>query len=179
MSKESYRRSQQIPAPRHSGKTNVSRLLIRQSFLTTLCIALYLLTASYATVPDQNVYKVQMTSRISAVPERAFDIRKAAGVPVQVSPTNPKEPFKIGQAKDESQTMRDPPQPVKQRIRKQFPPMTSSDASFPARPVYDVPGSSSTLEHELLSQESFHVNPFHSDMTTAQREIQGMPVPYL
>ena len=54
--KGSYRRSQQIPATRHSGKTNVSRLLIRQSFLTTLCIALYLLTASHATVPDQNGY---------------------------------------------------------------------------------------------------------------------------
>ena len=53
--KESYRRSQQIPATCHSGKTNVSLLLIRQSFLTTLCIALYLLTASHATVPDQNI----------------------------------------------------------------------------------------------------------------------------
>ena len=56
--------AQQIPATRHSGKTNVSRLLIRQSLLTTLCIALYLLTASHATVPDHNVYKVQMTPRI-------------------------------------------------------------------------------------------------------------------
>ena len=37
---ESYRRSQQILATRHRGKTNVSRLLIRQSFLTTLCTAL-------------------------------------------------------------------------------------------------------------------------------------------
>ena len=37
---ESYRRSQQILATRHRGKTNVSRLLIRQSFLTTLCPAL-------------------------------------------------------------------------------------------------------------------------------------------
>ena len=33
---ESYRRSQQIPATRHNGKTNVSRLLLLQSFLTTL-----------------------------------------------------------------------------------------------------------------------------------------------
>ena len=55
VSKEGYRRLQLIPATRHSGKTNVSRLLIRQSFLTTVCIALYLLTASNATVPDQNV----------------------------------------------------------------------------------------------------------------------------
>ena len=75
--KENYRRFQLIPATRHSGKTNVSRLLIRQSFLTTLCIALYLLTASHATVPDQNVYKVQMTSRISAVQEHTPDIRSS------------------------------------------------------------------------------------------------------
>ena len=102
---QSYRRSQQIPATRHRGKTNVSRLLIDQFFLTTLCIALYLLTATHATVPNQNVYKVQMTSRISAVPERAFDLRKAAGVPLQVCPTNPKEPYKIGQANDKSKTM--------------------------------------------------------------------------
>ena len=110
--RESYRRFQQIPATRHSGKTNVSRLLIRQSFLTTLCIALYLLTASHATVPDQNVYKVQMTTRIPATQEQAFDVRSAASVPVQVCPTNPKEPFKIGQVNDESQTMIKPPQPV-------------------------------------------------------------------
>ena len=102
---KSYRRSQQIPATRHSGKTNIHRLLIRQSFLTTLCIALYLLTATHATGPYQNVYKVQMTSRISAVPGRAFDIRKAAGVLAQVCPTNPKEPYKIGKANDESKTM--------------------------------------------------------------------------
>ena len=93
--KESYRRSQQIPATRHSGKTNVSRLLIRQSFLTTLCIALYLLTASYATVHGtQNVYNVHMTSGVSAVQEQTFDIRNVAGVPIQVCPTNPKEPYK-------------------------------------------------------------------------------------
>ena len=36
---KSYRCSQQIPATPHSGKTNISRLLIRQSFLSTLCIA--------------------------------------------------------------------------------------------------------------------------------------------
>ena len=99
---ESYRRSQQIPATRHSGKTNISRLLIRQSFLTTLCIALYLLIASHATVPDENVYTVQMTPRIYALQEQTFDIRNAAGEPVQVSPTNPKEPYKIGQVTDES-----------------------------------------------------------------------------
>ena len=93
--RESYRRSQRIPATRHSGKTNVSRLLIRQSFLTTLCIALYLLTASYATVHGtQNVYNVHMTSRVSAVQEQTFDIRNVAGVPIQVCPTNPKEPYK-------------------------------------------------------------------------------------
>ena len=106
VSKEGYRRLQLIPATRHSGKTNVSRLLIRQSFLTTLCIALYLLTASHATVPNQNVYKVHMTSRISAVQEQTFDIRNAAGLPVQVCPTNPKEPYKIGQATGESKKMR-------------------------------------------------------------------------
>ena len=109
---DTYLRSQQIPATSLSGKTNVSRLLIRQSFLTTLCIALYLLTASHATVPDQNVYKVQMTTRIPATQEQAFDVRSAASVPVQVCPTNPKEPFKIGQVNDESQTMIKPPQPV-------------------------------------------------------------------
>lgn len=158
--KESYRRSQQIPETRHSGKTNVSLLLIRQSFLTTLCIALYLLTASHTTVPDQNIYKVQMTSRISAVQEHTPYIRNAAGVPVQVCPTNLKEPYKIGQANDESQTtMRKPPQPVTQRITTQFPPMTSSDADFPARPVYDVPRSSSTLNDEFLSKERSYVNP--------------------
>ena len=74
--RESYRRFQQTPATRHSVKTNVSRLLIRQPFLTTLCIALYLLTASYATVHGtQNVYNVHMSSRISATQEQAFDIR--------------------------------------------------------------------------------------------------------
>ena len=130
-------------------------------------------------MPNQNVYKVQMTSRISAVPEWAFDIRKAAGVLVQVCPTNPKEPYKIGQANDESKTMWDPPQLVKQGIGKQFPPTTSSDADFPARPVYDVRRSSSTLKHQFLSQESSHVNPLYSDMRTVQREIQGMPIPFL
>ena len=168
MLKESYRRSQQIPATRLSGKTNVSRLLIRQSFLTTLCIALYLLTASHATVSDQNVYKVQMTPRISATQEQALDIRSAAGVPAQVCPTNPN---------DECQTTtRKPPQPVTQRIRKQFPPMTSSDADFP---VYDVPRSSCTLKREFLSQERPHVYLLHSDISTVEREIQGMPIPYL
>ena len=124
-----------------------------QSFLTTLCIALYLLTASHATVPDQNVYKVQITPRIYAVQKQTFDIRNAAGVPVQVCPTNPKEPYKIGQATDESKKMREPPQPVQQRSTKPFPPMTSSDADFPARPGYDVPRSSSTLNDESLSKE--------------------------
>ena len=117
-----------------------------------------------------------MTSRRSAVQEQAFDIRNAAGVPVQVYPANPKEPYKIGQAPDESQTMQDPPQPVKQRIRKQFPPMTSSDADFPERPVYEVPRSSSTTKDELLSPERSHVNPVHSDMRTVQGEIQRTPV---
>ena len=162
--------AQQIPATRHSGKTNVSRLLIRQSLLTTLCIALYLLTASHALVPDQNVYKVEMTSRISAVQGQAYDIRNAASVPVQVCPTNPKEPYKIEQVNDETQTMRKPPQPVRQRITTQFPPMTSSDADFPARPVYEVPRSSRTLKREFLSQGRSHVNPLHSDMSPVERE---------
>ena len=102
-----------------------------------------------------------MTSRISAVQEHTPYIRNAAGVPVQVCPTNLKrEPYKIGQANDESQTtMRKPPQPVTQRITTQFPPMTSSDADFPARPVYDVPRSSSTLNDEFLSKERSYVNP--------------------
>ena len=111
-------------------------------------------------MPDQNVYKVQMSSRISAVQEHTPDIRNAAGGPVQVCPTNPKEPYKIGQVNDESQTtMTEPPQPVQQRITKQFPPMTSSDADFPARPGYDVPRSNSTLKREFLSQERSYVNP--------------------
>ena len=166
--------AQQIPATRHSGKTNVSRLLIRQSLLTTLCIALYVLTASRATLPDENVYKVQMIPRIPAKQEQAFDIRSAASVPVQVCPTNPKEPYKIGQVNDESQaTVRKPPQPVTQKITKKFPPMTSSDADFPASPVYDVPRSSSPLKHELFSQEISHVNPLHSDMSTVKREIHA------
>ena len=42
MFKERNRRFQQIPATCYSGKSNVSRLLIPQSFLTALCIALYL-----------------------------------------------------------------------------------------------------------------------------------------
>ena len=169
--RESYGRFQQIPTSRHSGKTNVSRLLIRRSLLTTLCIALYLLTASHATVSDQNVYKVQITARISATQEQAFDIRSAASVPVQVCPTNPKEPYKIGQANDESQTtMRKPPQPVTQRLTTPFPPMTSSDADFPARPVYEVPRSSRTLKREFLSQGRSHVNPLHSDMSPVERE---------
>ena len=173
---DTYLRSQQIPATSLSGKTNVSRLLIRQSFLTTRYIALYLLTASHATVPDQNVYKVQMTTRIPATQEQAFDVRSAASVPVQVCPKNPKEPFKIGQVNDESQTMRKPPRPVQQRITTQFPPMTSSDADFPERPVYEVPRSSSTIKDEFLSQERSHVNPVHSDMRTVQGEIQRTPI---
>ena len=156
--KENYRRFQLIPATRHSGKTNVSRSMIRQSFLTTFCIALYLLTAWHATVPDQNVYKVQMTPQIYAVQKQPFEIRSAAGVPVQVCPTNPKEPYKIGQATDESKKMREPPQPVKRRSTKQFPPMTSNDADFPDRTVYEVPRSSSTLQHEFLSKERSYVN---------------------
>ena len=103
--RESYRRFQQIPTTRHSGKTNVSHLLIRQSLLTTLCIALYLLTASHPTVPDQNVYKVQMTPRIPAIQEQAFDIRSAASVPFQVCPTNPKEPYKIGQERKNTHSL--------------------------------------------------------------------------
>ena len=173
---DSYLRSQQIPATSLSGKTNVSRLLIRQSFLTTLYIALYLLSATHATVPNQNVYKVQMTPRIPATQEQAFDVRSAASVPVQVCPKNPKEPFKIGQVNDESQTMRKPPRPVQQRITTQFPPMTSSDADFPERPVYEVPRSSSTIKDEFLSQERSHVNPVHSDMRTVQGEIQRTPI---
>ena len=173
---DSYLRSQQIPATSLSGKTNVSRLLIRQSFLTTLYIAFFLLSATHATVPNQNVYKVQMTPRIPATQEQAFDVRSAASVPVQVCPTNPKEPFKIGQVNDESQTMRKPPQPVQQRITTQFPPMTSSDADFPERPVYEVPRSSSTIKDEFLSQERSHVNPVHSDMRTVQGEIQRTPI---
>ena len=157
--KESYRRSQQIPSTRHSGKTNVSRLLTRQSFLTTLCIPLYLLTASHPTVPDQNVYKVQMTPQIYAVQKQPFDVRNAAGVPVQVCPTNPKEPYKTGPGTDESKKMREPPHPVQQRSTKPFPAMTSSDADFPARPGYDVPRSSSTLNDEFLSKERSYVNP--------------------
>ena len=93
--RESYRRFQQIPTTRHSGKTDVSRLLIHQSLLTTLCIALYLLTASHSTVPDQNVYKAQMTPRIPATQEQAFDMTSAASVPIQVCPTNPKSPIKL------------------------------------------------------------------------------------
>ena len=160
--KESYRRFQLIPTTRHSEKTNVSRLLIRQSFLTTLCIALYLLTATHATVPNQNVYKLQMTSQIFAVQKQTFDIRNVTGVPVQVCPTNPKEPYKIGQATSESKKMREPLQPVKQRNTKQFPPMTSSDAEFPDRTVYEVPRGNSTLKHQFLSQERSHVNPLHA-----------------
>ena len=155
---DSYLRSQQIPATSLSGKTNVSRLLIRQSFLTTLYIALYLLSVTHATVPNQNVYKVQMTPRIPATQEQAFDVRSAASVPVQVCPTNPKEPYKIGQASDESKKMRKPLQPLQQRITRQFPPMTS-DTNFPARPGYDVPQSSSTLNDEFLSKERSYVNP--------------------
>ena len=178
--RESYRRFQQIPATRHSGKTNVSRLLIRQSFLTTLYIALYLLTASHATVPDQNVYKVQMTSRISAVQEHTPDIRNAAGVPVQVCPTNPKEPYRIGQVNDDSQTtMRKPLQPVKQRITTQFPPMTS-DTNFPARPGYDVPQSSSTLNDEFLSKERSYVNSCIAQRCEHRSEKDTTsPFPYL
>ena len=115
-----------------------------------------------------------MTSRISAAQKQTFDIRNVAGVPVLVRSTNPKEPYKIEQANDESQKMsQDPPQPVKQRIRKQFPPMTSSDADFL---VYDVPRSSRTLKRKFLSQERSHVNPLHSDMSPVEREIQGMPI---
>ena len=57
--------------------------------------------------------------------------------------------------------------------------MTSSDADFPEKPVYEVPRSSSTIKDEFLSQERSYVNPVHSDMRTVQGEIQGMPLPYL
>ena len=176
VSKEGYRRLQLIPATRHSGKTNVSRLLIRQSFLTTLCIALYLLTASHATVPDQNVYKVQMTPQIYAVQKQPFEIRSAAGVPVQVCPTNPKEPYKIGQVIDESQTtMRKPPQPVQQIITTQFPPMTS-DTNFPARPGYDVPRSSFTLKTNCCPKKGLTlIHALHSAVSTVQKKIQRVP----
>ena len=178
--RESYRRFQQIPTTRHSGKTDVSRLLIHQSLLTTLCIALYLLTASHATVPDQNVYKAQMTPRIPATQEQAFDITSAASVPVQVCPTNPKSPIKLDkQMMNLRRKWESCLSQSHRRITKKFPPMTSSDADFPARPVYDVHRSSSPLKHELFSQESSHVNPSHSDMSTVEREIQGMPIPYL
>ena len=167
--KENYRNFQLIPATRHSGKTNVSRLLIRQSFLTTLCIALYLLTASHATVPDQNVYKVQMTPQIYAVQKQPFDIRSAAGVAVQVCPTNPKEPYKIGQATDESKKMREPPQPVKRRRTKQFPPMTSNDADF-----------LDTLQHEFLSKERSYVNPCIAQLREHRSEKDATSAfPYL
>ena len=72
-----------------------------------------------------------------------------------------------------------PPQPVQQRITTQFPPMTSSDADFPERPVSEVPRSSSTIKDEFLSQERYHVNPVYSDMRTVQGEIQRTPIPYL
>ena len=135
------------------------------------------LTALHATVPDQTVYKVQMTPRIYAVQKQTFDIRNAAGVPVQVCPTNPKEPYKIGQATDESKKMNELPQPFQQRSTKQFPPMTSSDADFAASfPKFP---EAVTLQHELLSRERSQVNPLHSDMSTVQDEIQGIPIPYL
>ena len=60
---------------------------------------------------------------------------------------------------DESQTMRKRPQPVKQRITKQFPPMTSSDADFLARPVYDVPRNSSTLKTRIRFPRKFPHEP--------------------
>ena len=103
-----------------------------------------------------------MTSQIFAVQKQTFDIRNVTGVPVQVCPTNPKEPYKIGQATSESKKMREPLQPVKQRNTKQFPPMTSSDAEFPDRTVYEVPRGNSTLKHQFLSQERSHVNPLHA-----------------
>ena len=101
----------------------------------------------------------QMTSRISAVQEHTSDMRSAASAPVQVCPTNLKEPYKIGQATDQSKKMREPPQQVKQRSTKQFPPMTSNYADFPDRTVYEVPRSSSTLQQEFLSKERSYVNP--------------------
>ena len=100
-----------------------------------------------------------MTPQIYAVQKQPFDIRSAAVVAVQVCPTNPKEPYKIGQATDESKKMREPPQPVKRRRAKQFPPKTSNDADFPDRTVYEVARSSSTLQHEFLSKERSYVNP--------------------
>ena len=155
---KSYRRSQQIPATRHSGKTNIHRLLIRQSFLTTLCIALYLLTATHATVPNQNVYSSDDFTDIC--PTRAsFRHKKGCRCIHSSVPHKQKAHYKIGKANGESQTMRDPPQPVQQISTKQFPPMTSTDDDFPDRTVYEVPRSNSTLNHEFLSQERSYVNP--------------------
>ena len=168
---ESYRRFQLIPATRHSGKTNVYRLLVRQSFLATLCFALYLLTASHATVPDHNVYKVQMTPQIYAVQKQPFDIRNAGGVPIQVCPTNPKEPYKIGQANDESKKMRKPPQPVKQRSTKQFPPMTSNDADFPDTTVNEVPEALLHYSTNSCPKRDTLIHALHSAVSTVQRKM--------
>ena len=111
-----------------------------------------------------------MTPQIYAVQKQPFDIRSAAVVAVQVCPTNPKEPYKIGQATDESKKMREPPQPVKRRRAKQFPPMTSNDADFPDRTVYEVARSSSALQHEFLSKERSYVNPCFAQLREHRSE---------
>ena len=155
---KSYRRSQQIPATRYSGKTNISRLLIRQSFLTTLFIALYLLTATHASVPNQNVYSSDDFTDICRT-RANFRHKKGCRCIHSSVPHKQKEHYKIGKANGESQTMRDPPQTVQQISTKQFAPMTSTDDDFPDRTVYKVPRSNSTLNHEFLSQERSYVNP--------------------
>ena len=179
--KESYRRPQQISAIRLSGKKNVSRLFdpsisfdhALYRFIPTDCIA------RNGAWPK----RLQISDDFTDIchTRASFWHKKRCESTRSSVPHKPKRAlYKIGQAKNESQTTRrKPPQPVKQRITKQFPPMTSSDADFPARLVYDVPRSSSTLKHEFFSQESSHVNPLHSDISTVEREIQGMPIPYL
>ena len=158
MPNKSYRRSQQIPATRHGGKTNIHRLLIRQSFLTTFCIALYLMTATHATVPNQNVYSSDDFTDICRT-RASFRRKKGCRCIHSSVPHKQKAHYKTGKANGESQTMRDPPQPVQQISTKQFPPMTSTDDDFPDRTVYEVPRSNSTLNHEFLSQERSYVNP--------------------
>ena len=108
---KSYRRSQQIPATRHSGKTNISRLLIRQSFLTTLFVTLYLLTATNASVPNQNVYSSDDFTDICRT-RASFRHKKGCRCIHSSVPHKQKEHYKIGKANGESQTMRDPPQQV-------------------------------------------------------------------
>ena len=118
----------------------------------------------------------QMTSRISAVQEHTSDMRSAVSAPVQVCPTNLKEPYKIGQATDQSKKMREPPQQVKQRSTKQFPPMTSNYGDFQTEQFMKFPEALLHYSKNSCPKRGLTlIHALHSAVSTVQGKIQRVP----